>query len=905
MNNTINTALDNALIHRKRKRIAAAVLVPILLLSAVLVAFWTSRDALAAPSSTNPQDYKVTVVYIDVGWDWPYFVANNQVAYCADNDKYSPMPNAVPQSVSFDYSIAHDPQMLVKVLFYGYGGPGSSEFPTLNPSVTPTTTAMKNLYATTTYNLHRSIHNSYYVSSPSPTAQWNQIAALPYPDFELAFTPANPVSTVVTLPGDVQIKRSEAITLTGGPAGNSVKIPLAPGGNYSIRKGSTLYPPGSIVEIFVGESFYVEAPAGHSGTFNPGTLIGEKASKFTVIILQYAEPNRQRVITWTWDRQEIGLEVEFTSTPAELQLAASKTVSAGAPTPWAFDFGVYASDSSGTQGAPQSAIKTATDSAPGILFDAIQIPEAGVYYYLVKETSAGGSGWTADAAQYLIEATVADSAGTLTVTQTRVALRANDSSAFGAWSAYTGTEMTFHNTYAAAPVTTQLKAAKTVGGTGVPTAWGFRFELYASDDSGAQGFRRGTAKIATNSMPAAAFDPIGLTEAGTHYFLIRETSANGGGWTMDTTQHLIEVTVADIAGTLTVTQRRIASRNDSSGAFGTWEPYSDTAAAFNNTYAADPVSVALKAAKTAAGGMMEAGQFSFTLSSTNSDATSTPSLLQTKTNAAAGSSSAVLFDALDYSEAGIFFYLLRETPAGDAGWTTDATQYHIQVHVTDTGGALTAEVSTRHRAGNAGAWSAWAAGYDADISSGWPAFNNSFSGFALKALKTAVGKEMEAGEFTFALYRLNLGSGENELLQQKNNLLGGLSSEVQFDTIPIAEPGTTYYMLAESSPGGGWAANSQLYLFRAIASGSPLTITLSYQAGPINLDNISGDWIAYTDEAPSTWPAFTNYHYGVVFPETGGTGTAIFTITAIALTALLFLFLARALIYNIRKRKNL
>ena len=909
-NNTIHAAAEKALRSRKRKRIAAAVLVPILLLSAVLIAFWTSRDALAAPPSTNPADYTITTDYMNVGWDWPYFVTNNQVAYCADNNNASPMPDAIPQSVSFDYSFANDPQMLVKLLFYGYAGPGSPEYPTIDLSVVPTTTAMKNRYAAISYNLHRAIHGSYYVTFASAPPLWNEIAAMPYPDFELAFTPANPASSIVTLPGDVQVKRSEAITLTGGPAGNSVKIPLAPGGNFSIRKGSTLYPPGSIAEIFVGEHFFVEAPIVHSGIFNPGTLTGEKASKFTVIVLHYADPIRQRVLTWKWDRQDIGLEVEFTSSPAELQLAATKSVNAGAPTPWAFDFGVFASDITGTQGAQIGTSKTATDSAPGILFDAIQISAAGTSYYLVTETSTGGSGWTADTTQYLVEATVKaaveHSAGTLAVTQTRVASRATASNAFGTWAAYTGTEMSFHNTYATAPGETQLKAIKTVGGTGTPGTWGFVFELYASNMLGTQGLRQGAPAIATNSMPTVTFDPVGLNQEGKYFFLIKETSPNVNGWTADTTQYLVEITAADIAGTLTVTQRRIASRAGSTGAFGTWETYSDTAAAFHNTYAAAPTSVTLKAAKNTAGGAMTAGQFSFTLSSTNSDATGSPSLLQTKTNAAAGTSSTVAFDAIDYTEAGTFFYLLQETSASGNGWTTDAAQYHIWVSVTNTSGVLSAAVATRYREDSAGAWSAWATGYDADTPSTWPAFRNHFAGFTLKALKTTVGQEMEAGQFTFELHTMNIPEGGHDLLRQTANLMGGFASELHFDQIPLAGPGTTYYTLAETPPSGdGWAANTQLFLFRVIASGSPLTAEISYQVGPSNLSSIPGTWIPFLESDSATWPVFTNRYYGIVFPETGGTGTTVFTITAIALTALLFLFLAGALIYNIRKRKIL
>jgi len=900
-NNTIHAAAAKALRSRKRKRIAAAVLVPILLLAAVLAAFLTSRNALAAPPSANPQDYTITTDYINVGWDWPYFVTNNQVAYCADNNKASPAPDAIPQSVSFDYSFASDPQMLAKLLFYGYGGPGSPEY---DPFVVPTATAMKNRYAATTYNLHRAIHGSYYVTFASAPPLWDDIASKPYPDFELAFSPATPASTIVTLPGGVQIKRSEEITLTGGPAGNSVKIPLAPGGNYSIRKGSTLYPPGATAEIFSGERFFVEAPLGYSGTFNPGTLTGEQASKFTVITLHYADPIRQRVVTWKWDRQEIGLEVEFTSFPAELRLAASKTVNAGAPAPWAFDFGVFASDITGTQGTQLGTAQAATDSAPGILFDPIQIPATGIYYYLVKEISTGGSGWTADTTEYLVEATVADNAGTLAVTQTRVASRTNAAGAFGAWSAaYTDLELGFHNTYATAPGEAQLKAIKTVSGTGAPGTWGFVFELYASNMLGAQGLRQGSPVIATNSMPTATFDPVGLNQEGKYFFLIKETSPNINGWTADTTQYLIEITAADIAGTLTVTQRRIASRAGGEGAFGAWETYSDTAAAFHNIYAAAPTAVTLKAAKHATGGTMTAGQFSFTLSSANHDATETPTLLQTKTNAAAGTNSAVTFDAIDYTAAGTFYYLLQETSPG-GGWTTDARQYHVRVHVTDTNGKLSAAAATRYREGGTGAWSAWT-GYDANTSSAWPAFNNHFAGFTLKALKTTVGREMEAGQFTFELYTMNIPEGGYDLLRQTTNLMGSLNSEVHFDQIPLTGPGTTYYMLAETPPSGdGWAANTQLFLFRVVASGSPLTAEISCQVGPSNLSGIPGTWIPFSESDSATWPRFTNRYYGIVFPETGGTGTTAFTITAIALTALLFLFIVNSLRKSTRNRRK-
>ena len=100
--------------------------------------------------------------------------------------------------------------------------------------------------------------------------------------------------------------------------------------------------------------------------------------------------------------------------------------------------------------------------------------------------------------------------------------------------------LTFKNEYRGIAVT------KKVSGSNLPATWSFEFALFMSDDTGAVGAKiASTAVIATNSVPTIhSFFPEFLTD-GEHYFVLRETTASGGGWTTDTTEYWIKVNAID------------------------------------------------------------------------------------------------------------------------------------------------------------------------------------------------------------------------------------------------------------------------------------------------------------------------------------------------------------------------
>jgi hypothetical protein len=100
--------------------------------------------------------------------------------------------------------------------------------------------------------------------------------------------------------------------------------------------------------------------------------------------------------------------------------------------------------------------------------------------------------------------------------------------------------------------TITLGAKKEVTGSSIPASWSFNIGLFASNATGAA---LGTAlqtKAVTNSAAEASFTAIPVDTAGTYYYLIKETSTDGDGWTIDGKQYLIRAVVTDVEGELQV-----------------------------------------------------------------------------------------------------------------------------------------------------------------------------------------------------------------------------------------------------------------------------------------------------------------------------------------------------------------
>ena len=191
-----------------------------------------------------------------------------------------------------------------------------------------------------------------------------------------------------------------------------------------------------------------------------------------------------------------------------------------------FAFAVY--DEDGVE------VATGTNAADGsIEFSELTFDAPGTYTYTIKETSLDGNNWTIDDSEYT---------ATVTVTEGEDGLYAEV--------AYNSAALpTFTNYYSSGgggggnegddDATVNLEAFKTVSGEGATLTNGqFAFAVYDEDGE----------VVATGSNDAEGkivFTAIAYDEPGTYNYTIKETSAGGNGWTTDTTEYPVVVTVTE------------------------------------------------------------------------------------------------------------------------------------------------------------------------------------------------------------------------------------------------------------------------------------------------------------------------------------------------------------------------
>ena len=124
---------------------------------------------------------------------------------------------------------------------------------------------------------------------------------------------------------------------------------------------------------------------------------------------------------------------------------------------------------------------------------------------------------------------------------------------------------------------------------------------------------------------------------------------------------------------------------------GTIEPLKDSAAKFTNRYAPDEAQVILRAAKRLDGKAPKDGVYQFTLSGEGMETQEKSSV-----------SGAVVFDAILYTEPGMYIYTISEKAGQDDTIEYDSRSYTAEVTVTDNAkGVLSAAVVYKDSEGNA------------------------------------------------------------------------------------------------------------------------------------------------------------------------------------------------------------
>ncbi|GHV12002.1 hypothetical protein FACS1894219_04130 [Clostridia bacterium] len=227
-----------------------------------------------------------------------------------------------------------------------------------------------------------------------------------------------------------------------------------------------------------------------------------------------------------------------------------------------------------------------------------------------------------------------------------------------------------------------------------------------------------------NGYSYVTFADIDLTyesDSKYYYYLMKETSASGDGWTVDDSEYLIRVRLYYDGSFSTEIEYAEMPLTDAT----VWQQYPDIAESFGYpTFENDYFEGTrwTPAVTKTANSAMAADQFTFGLYEAVLNSNSFPQitngavefgseiqLSKIPAQTAADTSVTIPFAAIPYTDTGIYGYLVREEPIAAAaiasGWSADDTVYFVKVEVTNNSGTLSADVKYyTPSADTAGTW---------------------------------------------------------------------------------------------------------------------------------------------------------------------------------------------------------
>lgn len=355
-------------------------------------------------------------------------------------------------------------------------------------------------------------------------------------------------------------------------------------------------------------------------------------------------------------------EVEYTNTydPADTTLAidfVSKEITGRGLNAGEFAFEVRALD-----GSP---VLTGTNNAQGdVIFNGtLSFDKVGRSFYDIVETSADGKGVVTDKTAYRMVVTVTDVNGQLTADYVLLNV--------------SGDEITFKNSYTAAPVDNAIDGTKALRGrTLINDEFTFVLTELTADGAAVQNPSRWTTKNFSDG--SFAFPALTYDKTGTYTYQVEEVVPNGGkayGIAYDSAKYIVTVVVDDDGeGKLYI----------ASESFAMLDGKPANALSFLNEYEAAPTSAQFTGDKTLTGKVnnaLEGGEFGFVLY--NSDADWTQGGEREKVQN--GEGGVITFSKIDFTTADDQWFLIKEVNGGQTidGVTYDDTVYRVWVEVTD------------------------------------------------------------------------------------------------------------------------------------------------------------------------------------------------------------------------------
>ncbi len=330
-------------------------------------------------------------------------------------------------------------------------------------------------------------------------------------------------------------------------------------------------------------------------------------------------------------------------------------------------------------------------------FKAIEYDKAGAYEYTITEVAGDDKGYQYDTTEYKVTVTVEDKNGELVAT-----------SAYIDKTGESQTSLTVTNTYDPEDAKIVIQAEKKVddktgGAAGNPKT--FTFELLDADGNVIETVSRVGGGTVT-------FSELTYSKVGEYNYTVREVAGDDKGYTYDTSEYPVTVTVTD---------------PDKDGILKAAITVGDSVE-FINPYEAEPTSAKIQVNKALAGRDLVEGEFTFKLEElVDGEAVE----VGTATNTAKGK---VTFDKIEYTMPGEYTYVVSEVvPEDTKGVLFDEGTIKVVVKVTDDGnGQLAAEVQ-----------------YPDDKT-----FNNQYEPegtYTPEVKKVLKGRDLKKNEFTFKM----------------------------------------------------------------------------------------------------------------------------------------------------------
>ena len=370
-------------------------------------------------------------------------------------------------------------------------------------------------------------------------------------------------------------------------------------------------------------------------------------------------------------------------------------------------------------------------------FKAIEYDKAGTYEYTITEVAGDDKGYQYDTTEYKVTVTVEDKNGELVAT-----------SAYIDKTGESQTSLTVTNTYDPEDAKIVIQAEKKVddktgGAAGNPKT--FTFELLDADGNVIETVSRVGGGTVT-------FSELTYSKVGEYNYTVREVAGDDKGYTYDTSEYPVTVTVTD---------------PDKDGILKAAITVGDSVE-FINPYEAEPTSAKIQVNKALAGRDLVEGEFTFKLEElVDGEAVE----VGTATNTAKGK---VTFDKIEYTMPGEYTYVVSEVvPEDTKGVLFDEGTIKVVVKVTDDGnGQLAAEVQ-----------------YPDDKT-----FNNQYEPegtYTPEVKKVLKGRDLKKNEFTFKMV-----GPDGKVYTAKNDADGNVVfDELEFGVDDIGE--TYTYTITE------------------------------------------------------------------------------------------------------------